>query len=130
VKRGQQDAAACVYSVGKPNRKRTAHDLDPKESSNAEAQLRLQKIEDMVNDLLHKSQQGPNESNNFPPEKSLNLQSTDSSTCGPGNHATISSAGQGHFDIDSSGTRYFGATSWTAVLESVSTASLAVPRII
>ncbi|EPE26995.1 Zn2/Cys6 DNA-binding protein [Glarea lozoyensis ATCC 20868] len=119
VNRGHEDATSCVFSTGKPNRKRTTHDLDPKESTNVEAQLRLQKIEDMVNDLLHKSQQGSNESNNFPLQKSLDVQSPDSSTGGPGSHAAISSVEKGHFDIRDSGTRYFGATSWTAVLESI-----------
>ncbi|EHL00650.1 putative Oleate activated transcription factor 3 [Glarea lozoyensis 74030] len=112
VNRGHEDATSCVFSTGKPNRKRTTHDLDPKESTNVEAQLRLQKIEDM---------QGSNESNNFPLQKSLDVQSPDSSTGGPGSHAAISSVEKGHFDIRDSGTRYFGATSWTAVLESTLT---------
>jgi hypothetical protein len=116
-KRGYEDAMSCNYSSDrKSNRKRASRDSIVRESSNSEAQIRLQKLEDMVTGLIHSTQQDTTGSDGSLPCNDLNNQSSQSVTRAADNSSILV---QGHLDINGSETKYYGATSWTSVLESV-----------
>ena len=119
AKRGRYDAASCTYSSG--NRNERGKRDRAGESKNAEAHLRLQKLEDMVTGLLQSSSEGSESTgdiahaNGQPVDQNLADLSLDSSL-----RKIESSGARGHLDISRSETKYLGATHWTAILENVS----------
>lgn len=118
VKRG--DGTPCTYAGAlKDNRNRHV------ESKGSEAQLRLQKLEEMVTSLMQntndRSGHGANLLSNIamtPPEMidpSLKASPHSSSNEVPDTFLTS----KGHLDDNDSGSRYLGATNWTTVLQNV-----------
>ncbi|CAG8954361.1 hypothetical protein HYFRA_00005986 [Hymenoscyphus fraxineus] len=116
VKRG--DGIPCTYAGPiKDARSRNV------ESRGSEVQLRLQKLEEMVTGLMHKTKE-QNEPRNFlsdlaitPPEmidpslKTFTGSVNEAGVAAPTEHSQLC-------DNDS-GTRYLGATNWTTVLQNI-----------
>ncbi|TVY49194.1 Fusarisetin A cluster transcription factor [Lachnellula occidentalis] len=119
VKRGRYDAASCSYSSG--NRNERGKRDRAGESKNAEAHLRLQKLEDMVTGLLQSTNEGSESNGNSahadgqPVDRNLEDLSLDSSL----RTVEACSGARGHLEISRSETKYLGATHWTAILEDI-----------
>lgn len=121
-KRGGPDE--CTYSNtgrnGRGKRDRTG------ESKNAEAHLRLQKLEEMVTGLMQSNGGSDSNSENASSNSGAvdqNLEDLIRETSL--NPAKTCSGARGRLDINGSETRYHGATHWTAILENVCQTSLA-----
>ena len=115
-KRG--DVASCNYSNGT----RSTRDGRDEASRTSEAQIRLQKLEQMVSGLLEKTKAGTGQRVDETPHdvtvdqrlKDLSVQSSlESSQASTG----------GYLDVHGSKSNYFGATHWAAVLENVGVSS-------
>ena len=113
IKRG--DTASCVYSTNAQVRHHRPYSSGPKTS---EAQLRLQKLEEVVASLLRTSSNGSerltnHESLDDDAVNQLKSLSVDNPPQKP--NLTI----QGHLDHRGSETNYHGATHWATILENV-----------
>jgi hypothetical protein len=107
------DAASCHYS-------KNSMDASGSSSNASEAQLRLEKLEQMVTSLMQTTNYDPtnhvdhDHTRSVAVDQSMNGLSLQNSAKPP----EISSAG--HLDTSGSETKYLGATHWATILENVS----------
>lgn len=100
LKRG--DGPTCTY----PNAPRAEHDDNPRSS---EAQLRLRKLEEMVNSLMA-NKAGSQSCEGANPNPSAN-QTPDSTP--------LETSLEGHLNTSGAESNYLGATHWQAILQNV-----------
>lgn len=118
MKRG--DGTPCTYA-GPPKDARNRH----VESKGSEAQVRLQKLEEMVTSLMqHTKDQNEHRGNlladlAMTPPEIIDLSLKPSPHNSSNEVPRTSSTTTGHLDDNDSGTRYLGATNWTTVLQNV-----------
>ena len=105
----------CDYPGGAPNRRGRAEGA----TGNLEAQIRLQKLEEMVKGLIGSDQSslinGNAKSSTYPSDsehQTVSSTGTGSSNCG--------TPSEGRLNIVGSEAKYLGATHWESILDSVS----------
>lgn len=93
--------------------------MRPKRSTDSEAQIRLQKLEDMVATLMRTTKEDAEKAGS---KASSHNNVVDSSFRGLSIHNSSRSTEMplgGHLSVDDSETNYLGATHWEAILENV-----------
>jgi hypothetical protein len=104
VRKGEP--VVCTYSSEAPRHRRTRDDIQRA----SEAQLRLQRLEEMVTTLMDS-----NESSSAAPNDALSDKLSIRSLTTPRNWNSC----PGHLDVSGSEARYLGATHWESILENV-----------
>jgi hypothetical protein len=116
-KRG--DAASCSYSNGGRNRR----DRSDGGSRASEAQIRLQKLEEMVTSLMQTTKE---DSENCSGKRSSQNVTVNQRSRELSNHSSPENAEtrlEGHLDVRGSETNYLDATHWVTLLQNVCVSS-------
>ena len=113
-KRG--DAASCNYSNGNQN----GRDRRDNGSRTSEAQLRLQKLEQMVTSLMQTTKEGSGNRSERKPYYNATLDQRLEDLSVNSLRQNFEASSGGYLDINGSETNYHGATHWAAILDNVS----------
>ncbi|KAK3171834.1 hypothetical protein OEA41_003918 [Lepraria neglecta] len=112
-KRG--DAASCNYSNGNQN----GHDRRDGGSRTSEAQLRLQKLEQMVTNLMQTTKEGSGNRSERKPSYNATLDQRLEDLSVNSLRQNFEASSGGYLDINGSETNYHGATHWAAILDNI-----------
>jgi hypothetical protein len=85
----------------------------------SEAQIRLQKLEEMVTTLMQRSGEGSEGLNAKTSSSSKTVEQSISNLSVDGSPYPSNGASGGHWDVKGSEVNYLGATHWSTILENV-----------
>lgn len=117
-KRG--DAASCNYSNGNQNWRDKRDDG----SRTSEAQLRLQKLEQMVANLMQTTKESSGSRCERKPSYNATLDQRLEDLSVNSLRQNFEASSEGYLDINGSETNYHGATHWAAILDNVTLPSV------
>ena len=109
----RNDGESCSYTTTSKGRH-----VGYGASRTTEAQNRLQKLEQMVTDLMHADKDGMKNGTTHPANGSVDERLKDLSIEPPSPKFSRSSV-RGHLDVHGSEVQYLGATNWKTILENV-----------
>ncbi|KAF4636153.1 hypothetical protein G7Y89_g1939 [Cudoniella acicularis] len=116
-KRGDADAASCSYS----NSVRSGHERNDKSGDfrASEAQLRLQKLEEIVTGLMQNAKGDTPNGLSSPSNTVLDQNTMNAPVLDSAHNSETSSSSAEHLNKNGSETNYLGATHWTTVLKNI-----------